>query len=64
MSTLTLREGTARQLDYWWTVYKRTWRGSIISSFVSPTGSPRSWTSRRSGVGEPMVAISRPASGR
>lgn len=29
-------EGARRQLDYWWTVYKRTWRGSVISSFVSP----------------------------
>jgi lipooligosaccharide transport system permease protein len=36
MSTLTLREGTARQYDYWWTVYKRTWRASIVSSFLSP----------------------------
>ena len=33
---LSLRDGVSRQLDYWWTVYKRTWRGSIISSFVSP----------------------------
>jgi len=23
-------------LDYWWTVYRRTWRGSVISSFVTP----------------------------
>jgi lipooligosaccharide transport system permease protein len=29
-------EGVARQLDYWWTVYKRTWRASVISSFVAP----------------------------
>ena len=29
-------EGVTRQLDYWWTLYKRTWRGSVISSFVSP----------------------------
>ena len=37
MSTsLTAREGVVRQVDYWWTVYKRTWRGGIISSFVSP----------------------------
>ncbi|TWE13091.1 ABC transporter permease [Rudaeicoccus suwonensis] len=27
---------TWRLLDYWATVYKRTWRGSIINSFVSP----------------------------
>lgn len=33
---LSAREGIARQADYWWTVYKRTWRGGIISSFVSP----------------------------
>lgn len=33
---LSVREGIVRQLDYWWTVYKRTWRGGIISSFVSP----------------------------
>ena len=26
----------ARQLDYWLTVYRRTWRGSVISSFVLP----------------------------
>lgn len=25
-----------RQLDYWLTVYKRTWRGSAITSFVMP----------------------------
>lgn len=36
MSQLAVREGISRQLDYWWTVYKRTWRGGIISSFVSP----------------------------
>jgi lipooligosaccharide transport system permease protein len=35
-TTLSLREGTARQYDYWWTVYKRTWRASIVSSFLSP----------------------------
>ncbi|MFC5179571.1 ABC transporter permease [Nocardioides taihuensis] len=33
---LPVGEGIRRQVDYWWTVYKRTWRGSIISSFVSP----------------------------
>lgn len=33
---LTLWEGLARQRDYWWTVYRRTWKASIISSFVSP----------------------------
>jgi lipooligosaccharide transport system permease protein len=25
-----------RQLDYWWTVYRRTWKGSAITSFVQP----------------------------
>ncbi len=25
-----------RQFDYWATVYRRTWRGSIVSSFVTP----------------------------
>jgi len=34
--TLSLGEGAVRQLDYWATVYKRTWRGSVISSFVTP----------------------------
>lgn len=33
---LTLREGALRQLDYWATVYRRTWRGSVISSFITP----------------------------
>lgn len=26
----------ARQADYWLTLYKRTWRGSVITSFVTP----------------------------
>ena len=25
-----------RQVDYWATVYRRTWRGSVVSSFVTP----------------------------
>lgn len=25
-----------RLADYWWTFYKRTWKGSIVSSFVTP----------------------------
>jgi lipooligosaccharide transport system permease protein len=33
---LTVWQGMARQYDYWWTVYKRTWKGSIITSFASP----------------------------
>jgi lipooligosaccharide transport system permease protein len=28
--------GTLRQVDYWLTVYRRTWRGTLISSFASP----------------------------
>jgi lipooligosaccharide transport system permease protein len=29
-------QGVTRQFDYWWTVYKRTWKGSIVTSFASP----------------------------
>ncbi|WP_432479229.1 ABC transporter permease [Nocardioides sp. GXQ0305] len=36
MSALTLTESLGRQYDYWWTVYKRTWKASIVGSFVSP----------------------------
>ena len=25
-----------RMTDYWWTVYRRTWKGSVVSSFVTP----------------------------
>ena len=36
----TARPGTLvmlrRQLDYWWTAYRRTWKGSAITSFVQP----------------------------
>ena len=35
-TTLSLVDATARQVDYWWIVYKRTWRGSLVSSFLSP----------------------------
>ena len=35
-ATLTLSDGVRRQVDYWATVYKRTWRGSVITSFLSP----------------------------
>lgn len=28
--------GALRLVDYWATVYRRTWRGSIVSSFVTP----------------------------
>lgn len=33
---LPLAEGAWRQLDYWVTVYLRTWRGTVMSSFVTP----------------------------
>jgi lipooligosaccharide transport system permease protein len=26
----------ARQGDYWWTSYKRTWRGSVVTAFLEP----------------------------
>lgn len=32
----TLPDMLGRQLDYWWAVYRRTWKGSAISSFVEP----------------------------
>ena len=34
--TLSVVQGIGRQADYWWTYYKRTWKGSIVSSFLSP----------------------------
>jgi lipooligosaccharide transport system permease protein len=33
---LPVGEGIGRQFDYWLTVYKRTWRGTVITSFISP----------------------------
>jgi lipooligosaccharide transport system permease protein len=33
---LSVAQGVGRQVDYWWTYYKRTWKGSIVSSFLSP----------------------------
>lgn len=36
MAELTLADGVGRQVDYWVTVFKRTWRGSVVTSFVSP----------------------------
>jgi lipooligosaccharide transport system permease protein len=36
MAALSLADGLSRQLDYWVTVYRRTWRGSIVSSFGTP----------------------------
>lgn len=34
--TLSAREGMARQYDYWLTVFKRTWKGGVVSSFLTP----------------------------
>lgn len=36
MPDLALAAGVRRQADYWLTVYKRTWRASVISSFGAP----------------------------
>ncbi|WP_459984365.1 ABC transporter permease [Nocardioides sp. AN3] len=37
MSTLTSPlSGALRLVDYWVTVYKRTWKGGVITSFVTP----------------------------
>jgi lipooligosaccharide transport system permease protein len=33
---LSTWQGLVRQYDYWWTVYKRTWKSSIVTSFASP----------------------------
>jgi lipooligosaccharide transport system permease protein len=33
---LPIGEGLGRLFDYWITVYKRTWKASVISSFASP----------------------------
>lgn len=33
---LSLVTGTLRQLDYWWILYLRTWRGGVVSSFLTP----------------------------
>jgi lipooligosaccharide transport system permease protein len=33
---LPIGESLGRQVDYWMTVYRRTWRGTAVSSFVSP----------------------------
>ena len=29
-------EALRRQSDYWWTVYRRTWRGTVVASFLNP----------------------------
>jgi lipooligosaccharide transport system permease protein len=33
---LSVWQGLSRQLDYWVTNYKRTWKGSVVTSFSSP----------------------------
>jgi lipooligosaccharide transport system permease protein len=33
---LPLVEGIGRQVDYWATLWRRTWRGVVASSFISP----------------------------
>jgi lipooligosaccharide transport system permease protein len=32
----TVVRAAARQYDYWSTVYQRTWKGTVVSSFVTP----------------------------
>ena len=34
--SLSAWEGMARQYDYWLTILKRTWRGGVVSSFLTP----------------------------
>ena len=34
--SLTLSDGVGRQVDYWATLWRRTWRGVLVSSFLSP----------------------------
>jgi lipooligosaccharide transport system permease protein len=33
---LSAWQGITRQFDYWWTNYRRTWKSSVVTSFVSP----------------------------
>jgi lipooligosaccharide transport system permease protein len=33
---LSAWRGMGRQLDYWWIYYRRTWKGSVVTSFASP----------------------------
>jgi lipooligosaccharide transport system permease protein len=35
-SHLKLSDGVGRQVDYWSTVYRRTWQATVISSFLAP----------------------------
>ncbi len=32
----TMADAVGRQVDYWFTLYKRVWRGTVISSFLVP----------------------------
>lgn len=36
MTQLSVAQGVLRQRDYWLTVYRRTWKGTAVSSFVAP----------------------------
>jgi len=36
VATLRLADGVLRQADYWGTLWKRTWRGVLATSFLSP----------------------------
>jgi lipooligosaccharide transport system permease protein len=36
MAGLTLGVGVGRQVDYWATLWRRTWKGVVVSSFLSP----------------------------
>ena len=36
MATLTFGEGVLRQADYWATLWRRTWKGVLATSFLSP----------------------------
>jgi lipooligosaccharide transport system permease protein len=33
---LRLLDGVRRQVDYWAVVYRRTWRGTVVTSFMAP----------------------------
>lgn len=35
-TTPSIPRMVARQGDYWWTSYKRTWRGSVVTAFLEP----------------------------
>ncbi|HRI96356.1 MAG TPA: hypothetical protein PLZ93_12120, partial [Nocardioides sp.] len=33
---LSVTQGIRRQVDYWKVVYQRTWRATVVSSFLAP----------------------------